>query len=307
MAVHKLKEVTSSQIRKKGNETICPLKRENVDLDYGGGILPLGDRTHIMGILNVTPDSFSDGGNYLDPFKAIDQAARMIDDGAHIIDMGGESTRPGAAPVSGEEELKRILPVIKVLAKSVSVPISVDTYKAEVARRVIDAGAHIINDISGLRFDPHMARVAAEANCPVIVMHIKGKPGNMQINPQYDSLMDEVKGYLEESIFLAEEAGIASEKIIIDPGIGFGKRFEDNLQLINRLGEFNVLGKAILIGPSRKSFVGQILDAPPEERVEGTIAASILAIEKGAHIIRVHDVREAAKAVKVADAILKSN
>lgn len=293
-------------MRANGERILCPSKKESFDLDYGRGILSLGDKTHVMGILNVTPDSFSDGGNYVDPFLASEQAAQMIEDGAHIIDIGGESTRPGAAPVSQEEELKRIIPVIERISRDVNVPISVDTYKAHVAERALDAGAHIINDISGLRFDPPMAHVAAKYRCPIIVMHIKGKPGNMQSNPHYDSLICEVIDYLEESICMAEEAGVSPNNIVIDPGIGFGKRFEDNLQLIKRLDEFKELGKAILVGPSRKSFVGHILDTPPEERVEGTIAASIIAIEKGAHIIRVHDVKEASRAIKVADAILRS-
>lgn len=307
MVVHKFKEDDRTEITTKIKKSYFPVERKNFDLHYSGGILPLGKRTHIMGILNVTPDSFSDGGKYLDPYLAADRAAGMVEEGAHIIDIGGESTRPGAAPVSDKEELARILPVINRIVKSISIPISIDTYKADVARQAIDAGAHIINDISGLRFDPQMAEIAGRAGCPVIVMHIKGNPGNMQVNPRYDSVMDEVKDCLEESIFIAEEAGIDPEKIIIDPGIGFGKRLEDNLQLIKKLDQFKALGKAILIGPSRKSFVGQILDATPEERVEGTIAASVLAIERGAHIIRVHDIKEASRAAKVADAILKCN
>ena len=289
------------------NKALSCIYKEHFGLDYGSGILPLGDKTHIMGILNVTPDSFSDGGTYLDPYKAVDKVAEMVQEGVHLIDIGGESTRPGASHVPAEEELKRIIPVIDRISKNISIPISVDTYKAEVARSAIDAGAHIINDISGLRFDPKMAEIAAKVACPVILMHIKGRPGNMQINPHYDSLIDEVMAYLEESINMAEQAGVAPEKIIIDPGIGFGKSFDHNLQLINRLDEFRILGKPILIGPSRKSFIGQILDASPEERIEGTIAAAIVALQKGAHIIRVHDVKEASKAVKVADAILRSN
>ena len=272
------------------------------------GTLDLGGRTHIMGVLNVTPDSFSDGGEFIDPNACADRAQQMVEEGADIIDVGGESTRPGAKPVPLEEEIKRVIPVIEKIAGRIKTPLSVDTYKAEVARRSLDAGADIINDISGLRFDKEMARVAAGADCPVVLMHIKGAPKDMQANPAYDSLMDEVIDCLEEGVNIALEAGVAADKIIIDPGIGFGKRFEDNLDIINNLEELKVLGRPLLVGLSRKAFIGHLLgESDPAMRLEGTLAASALAIAKGAHIIRVHDVKEAHRATTVADAILKSS
>ncbi len=270
------------------------------------GVLNLSERTHIMGILNVTPDSFSDGGSFLDPERAVDWACRMVEEGADIIDIGGESTRPGATSVPLEDEIGRVVPVIERLAAKSRVPLSIDTCKAEVAKRAIDAGADIINDISGLRFDNKMAAIAAGAGCPLILMHIKGTPQDMQVSPHYESLIDEIIDYLEEGIAMAIEAGIERDNIVVDPGIGFGKRLEDNLSIINNLNELGVLGRPVLAGVSRKSFIGKILDADVEERLEGTLAASVLAIEKGAHILRTHDVKEAVRAAKMADAILKT-
>ncbi|MBE9502930.1 MAG: dihydropteroate synthase [Proteobacteria bacterium] len=258
-----------------------------------------------MGILNVTPDSFSDGNEYFDSEKALDRAFEMVEEGAHIIDVGGESTRPGAATLPVDEEIARVIPVIEKIAKKIKTPISIDTYKSEVACRAIEAGAHIINDISALRFDTRMAEVAAKANCPLILMHIKGTPGDMQINPNYDCVMTEVIHSLKESIDIAVMAGVDPDKIIVDPGIGFGKRLDDNLTIIKHLEELKTLGKAILVGPSRKSFIGSLLGIPdPDERLEGTLSASVIAAAKGAHIVRVHDVRESHKALAVADAIL---
>ncbi len=266
--------------------------------------LDLSKKTHIMGILNVTPDSFSDGGMYLDKKTAIDHALKMVDDGADIIDIGGESTRPGAEPVPLEEELRRTIPVIEAISKKVNIPISIDTYKAEVARRAIEAGAAIVNDISGLRFDAEMASVVAESGVAVVVMHIKGTPRDMQKNPEYHDLFGEIIEYLEGSIQIARNAGIQEGRIIIDPGIGFGKRPEHNLQIINQLHRFSVLGRPILIGPSRKSFIGLILDnLSPAERVEGTAAAVAISILKGASIVRVHDVKAMSRVARVADAI----
>lgn len=266
--------------------------------------LDLKKKTHIMGILNITPDSFSDGGVHFDPARAIDHALRMVDEGADIIDIGGESTRPGADPVTLAEEIQRTVPVIKAIVQRVSVPVSIDTYKAHVARQALDAGASIVNDISGLRFDPEMPKVVAAYKVPVIVMHIKGTPKHMQANPAYEALIPEIIDYLKESVAIALQAGISENMIIIDPGIGFGKTFDHNLQIINRLSEFKVIGKPLLIGPSRKAFIGKILDgAPPSERLEGTAAAVTASILKGAHIIRVHDVKEMAKVAKMADAI----
>ena len=261
-------------------------------------------RTYITGILNVTPDSFSDGGQYFDEDKAVRRAIQMVEDGADIIDIGGESTRPGADPVTIKEELRRTVPVIKSVVKHVRIPISIDTYKSEVAQRALDAGAAIINDISGLNFDPEMARVAAQGGVPVIIMHMKGKPKNMQKNPVYHALIPEICTHLKEGIKRAVDAGISADKIIIDPGIGFGKTFEHNLEIIHNLAEFKILGKPVMVGPSRKAFLGKILgDVSSEKRLEGTAAAVAISIMNGAHMIRVHDVREMVKVAKVADAI----
>lgn len=257
-----------------------------------------------MGILNITPDSFSDGGLFFNKSVAIQRALQMVEDGADIIDIGGESTRPGSETVPVEEELRRTVPVIAAIAKEINIPISIDTYKAEVAQRALDAGASIVNDISGLRFDPKMTKVVSEYKVPVVVMHIKGKPKDMQINPVYEALIPEIMDYLRGSIRLALDAGIQDDMIVIDPGIGFGKTFEQNLNIIHNLQEFISLEKAVLIGASRKAFIGKILgDAPPGERLEGTAAAVAISILKGANIVRVHDVREMVKVAKVADAI----
>ncbi|GAQ94790.1 dihydropteroate synthase [Thermodesulfovibrio aggregans] len=261
-------------------------------------------KTYIMGILNVTPDSFFDGGRYFNLQKAVDHAFRLIDEGADILDIGGESTRPGAEPVSIDEELRRVIPVIEALTKRISIPISIDTYKARVAEEAIQAGATIVNDISGLRFDPEMPSVVSKYRVPVVIMHIKGTPKDMQKNPHYEALIPEIIEYLRKSIVIAKQAGVDENMIIIDPGIGFGKLPEHNLQIIKNLREFSNLGKPILIGVSRKSFIGKILnDAPPDERLEGTAAAVAASVLNGANIVRVHDVGFMAKVVKVADAV----
>lgn len=282
-------------------------EKDRFEVKYRGGSLVLGEKTQIMGILNTTPDSFSDGGRFLDPDVAIERALQMAEEGAHIIDIGGESTRPGSSPVSLEEEIKRVVPVVEKLAKNLDIPISIDSSKAEVAKRALDVGADIINDISALRTDDQMAKVVAKAGCPVILMHMKGIPSNMQQNPIYGSLVDEIISSLEESINIANEAGIDADNIIVDPGIGFGKTLSDNLQIINRADEFKALGKPLLIGPSRKSFIGEILGDKEEDRMEGTLTACVLSIVRGVHIIRVHDVKEAVRAAKLSDAILKSS
>lgn len=261
-------------------------------------------KTYIMGILNVTPDSFSDGGQFFDKSSAIKRALQMVKEGADIIDIGGESTRPGSDPVPLEEELKRTIPLIEVLIKESNVPISIDTYKSDVAKRALDAGASMVNDISGLRFDPLMKSVVAQYKVPVVIMHIKGKPKDMQKNTVYEDLLLEIITYLKNSIDMAIKAGISEDKIIIDPGIGFGKTFEHNLEIIHNLQKFTVLEKPILIGLSRKAFIGKILgDAPPGERLEGTAAAVAISIINGANIIRVHDVKEMARVAKMSDAI----
>ena len=266
--------------------------------------LDFSKKTYLMGILNVTPDSFSDGGQYFDRTLAIKRAHEMVEEGADIIDIGGESTRPGSEPVTLQEEIARTIPVIEALAKDVKVPISIDTYKAEVAKRAMDAGASIVNDISGLRFDPEMPELVSRYKVPVVVMHIKGTPKNMQANPVYEALIPEIMDYLRESIRLAVESGIAEDKIIIDPGIGFGKTFAHNLEIIKNLHEFTLLEKPLLVGVSRKAFIGKILgDALASERLEGTAAAVAIAILNGANIIRVHDVKEMKKVALVADAV----
>jgi dihydropteroate synthase len=257
-----------------------------------------------MGILNVTRDSFSDGGLYFDKSAAIKRAIQMVEEGADIIDIGGESTRPGAEPVTVEEELRRTIPVIEALAKEINVPISIDTYKSEVAEKALDGGASIVNDISGLRFDPEMAKVVSDYKVPVVIMHIKGRPKDMQQNPVYEALVPEIMDYLREGIRLAKESGVSEDKIIIDPGIGFGKTFNQNLEIINKLHEFTLLEKPILIGPSRKAFIGKILGNVSEtDRLEGTSAAVAISIMSGANIIRVHDIKEMVRVARVADAI----
>jgi len=260
-------------------------------LRCGDYLLELGRRTALMGVLNITPDSFSDGGKFLNPQQAIAHGARLIEEGADILDLGGESSRPGAEPVPLEEELQRLLPPLRSLVNR-GIPISVDTYKAEVARVALEEGASLINDISGLRFDPSLAGVVAHAGAGLVIMHMKGTPRDMQINPYYDSLLDEVFRYFREGISLAESAGVRPEGILIDPGLGFGKNLEHNLTLLRRLRELRCLGKPILIGPSRKSFIGKLLDLPVEERLEGTAAVVAWGVCHGASIVRVHDVKE---------------
>ncbi|PIP69791.1 MAG: dihydropteroate synthase [Nitrospirae bacterium CG22_combo_CG10-13_8_21_14_all_44_11] len=228
----------------------------------------------------------------------------MVEEGADIIDVGGESTRPGSEPVPLQEEIDRTIPVIEEISKKIKVPVSIDTYKAEVARRALDAGASIVNDISGLRFDPEMPKVVSQYKVPVVIMHIKGTPKDMQANPIYEALIPEIMDYFRESIRLAVESGITEDKIIIDPGIGFGKTFDHNLEIIKNLREFTLLEKPLLVGVSRKAFIGKILgDAPVSERLEGSEAAAAISILNGANIIRVHDVKEMKKVALVADAI----
>jgi dihydropteroate synthase len=263
-------------------------------------------RTHLMGVVNVTPDSFSDGGQFADPARAGEHALELVAAGADIVDIGGESTRPGALPVSVGEELGRILPVIEEVARKSDAPISVDTYKADVADAALSAGAAMVNDISALRFDPRMVEIVASRGAPVVLMHMKGTPRNMQTDPRYDDVLDEVFRFLAERVGFAQEAGIGPERIVVDPGIGFGKRLRDNLVLLNRIGEFSALGCPVLVGPSRKSFIGTTLDLPVDERLEGTAAAVAVAIVGGAHIVRVHDVKEMSRVARMVDAIVRA-
>ena len=268
--------------------------------------LELGRRTLIMGILNVTPDSFSDGGLFTPVEAALDYAEKMAAEGADIIDVGGESSRPGSDPVPAEVEMDRVLPVIERLAKAIEIPISIDTYKSSVARRALDMGACIVNDISALRGDPDMASVVAETGVPVVLMHMKGTPKHMQLDPRYESLIIEIASFLRDRIRVAVDAGIAPSQIIIDPGIGFGKTIAHNLEIIRRLREFKSLGKPILIGTSRKSFIGKVLGLPVDDRLEGTAATVATAITNGADIVRIHDVKEMARVARMTDAIVRS-
>jgi dihydropteroate synthase len=280
------------------------MRREARALEIRGRRFALGPRAWLMGILNVTPDSFSDGGEYFDAAKAVDRGLEIAFEGADIVDVGGESTRPGSLPVPEAEELRRVVPVIAALRKKISAFISVDTTKAAVARAALDAGADIVNDTSAFRFDPAMPGVAARAGAAVVLMHMLGTPLTMQAAPHYDDLVGEIRGFLAERMRVAESAGIARERLIVDPGIGFGKGFEHNLELLRRLEEFHDLGRPLLVGFSRKAFLGKILDRPPGERLEGTIAAAVLSVERGARILRVHDVGPVARAVRSAEAIL---
>lgn len=277
-----------------------------------GKILKIKDKefdlekeTLIMGILNVTPDSFYDGGYYFEKDKAFRRSEEIIKEGAHIIDVGGMSTRPGSLPVSVDEEIDRVIPVIEYIAKNYDIPISIDTYRSEVAKRAVERGASIINDISGLTFDEDMAKIAADTGSTLVVMHIKGTPRDMQENPQYGDVVDEVYRYLYSRANKALEAGVDEGKIIVDPGIGFGKTLEHNLIILNKLSEFKSLGYPLLVGVSRKSFIGKILNLHPEERLEGSLASAICSVVNGADILRVHDVRETIRAVKVARSILR--
>ncbi|MBN2059729.1 MAG: dihydropteroate synthase [Deltaproteobacteria bacterium] len=267
--------------------------------------LRLGTRTYVSGILNVTPDSFADGGLYFDTGKAIKHALEMESYGADIIDVGGESTRPYAEQVTEKEELDRVIPVIRGLSRELKVPISIDTYRAEVARQAIEAGASMINDISALSFDPEMVSVAAEAEVPIVLMHIKGTPRNMQVDPVYHDLIPDITKFLINAVDRGVKGGIREDMIIIDPGIGFGKTFDHNLEIIKNLDRFSVLDKPILFGSSRKTFIGHILGNQPHERDIGTMATLSVALLNGAHIVRVHDVRMAIDTVKVIDAIIK--
>jgi len=284
-------------------ETFKNISKTNFSIRCRKQTFTLGGRTLLMGILNVTPDSFSDSGLYFNKEKAIAHGLRMVEEGADLLDIGGESTRPGSKPLELEEELRRVIPVIESLIKEVDVPISIDTYKSKVAQKAIEVGAEIINDISGLHFDPDLAQVAAKGNAPLILMHIRGTPETMQKDVHYDSLFSEILQYLKDSIQKAESAGLDPEQIIIDPGIGFGKTLDDNLLIIKNLSEFRVLGKPILLGTSRKSFIGKILNAEVEDRLEGTLSSIAIGVLNGAHIIRCHDVLQAKKAIAVADAI----
>ena len=266
-------------------------------------IFSLGQRTLIMGVLNVTPDSFSDGGKYNRVEQAVEHALKLVKDGADILDIGGESTRPGAEPVNGNQEIDRVLPVIEELVQQTSVPISIDTYKSNVANAALLAGAKIVNDISGFNFDPNMPIVTKRHSAGCVLMHIKGSPRNMQSNPGYKNVLGEIGEYLNSCIHTANQHGISDEHIVIDPGIGFGKRLKDNLEIIRDLAKLKASRRPILVGPSRKSFIGKILQTKTDERLEGTASAVAISILNGANIVRVHDVKEIKRVALVVDAI----
>ncbi|OQX65503.1 MAG: dihydropteroate synthase [Desulfococcus sp. 4484_242] len=275
----------------------------NATLRWNGRTLHLGRRAHVMGVLNVTPDSFSDGGRYFGTDRAVAHGIEMEKHGADIIDVGGESTRPFSQPISAGEEIDRVVPVIEALSREVTAAISIDTCKAQVAREALGAGASMINDISALRFDPDMAGTVARAGVPVVLMHMKGTPRDMQKNPVYEDLITEILDFLREAVERCEEAGIQRELTLVDPGIGFGKTFDHNLQIIRDLARFQSLGRPILIGPSNKAFIGHILDRAPDERDTGTMAAVAAGVMNGAHMVRVHNVRKAVETVRIIDAI----
>ncbi len=261
------------------------------------------DRFRVMGVVNVTPDSFSDGGEFLDPAAAIAHGRRLAAEGADILDIGGESTRPGAAPVDADDELRRVLPVIEALADD-DAQISIDTTKVEVASRALDAGASIVNDVSAFRFAPELAGVVAEADAECCLMHMLGEPRTMQDDPRYDDVVADVKAFLEERMAFATAAGVREERIWLDPGIGFGKTLEHNLELLRRLDEIVALGRPVVVGTSRKSFLGKLTGRPEKERLPGTIATNVLALERGARVFRVHDVAEVVEALTVTAATL---
>ena len=263
----------------------------------------LGERTLVMGVLNVTPDSFSDGGRFFSPRDAVESAKEMVTDGADIIDIGGESSRPGAEPVSADEELERVIPVVQGVADETEAIISVDTCKAVVADQALQAGADIINDITALRGDPEIVHLVSQANASIILMHMQGDPRTMQQKPTYTNLIDEINLFLQESIEFAESNGVPPGRIIIDPGIGFGKTIQDNLEILRQLDQFKKLGKPVLIGTSRKSFIGEILGLPVAFRLEGTAATVAWSIAGGVDIVRVHDVKPMKRVVQMTDAI----
>ena len=293
---------TSLAALSKALRTLLDVRVEPVaGLGCRGHRLDLGRRTHIMGVINCTPDSFYAGSRRRKISDAVAVGARMVEEGADILDIGGESTRPGSDPVSTEEEMVRVLPVIEALAARLDVVISIDTHRAEVAREALKAGAHMVNDISGLRFDPEMAGVVRDFEVAVVVMHMKGRPKDMQTHPEYGDLMAELYDYFVDRLAFCAAQGVPRRSIVIDPGIGFGKRVEHNYEIIRRLRELTGLGQPLLLGPSRKSFIGAADGLPPEERLEGTAAAVAVGIQNGAHIVRVHDVAEMVRVVRVAD------
>ena len=282
------------------------MNRARFTIRCGDHTLELGGRTLLMGTINVTPDSFSDGGHFYKTDQAIKQGELLASDGADILDVGGESTRPFSDPLNIEEELLRVIPVVSELVKRTSLPISIDTYKGQVAKAALDAGATMINDISGLRYDPELVKLAATWRVPLVLMHMQGSPGTMQLDPRYGSLFSEIIGFLEERIQFACEAGVSREQIIVDPGIGFGKTVQHNLLLVKHLDSLTTLHRPILLGTSRKSFIGAVLDKEVTEREPGTWATVCAGIIKGAHILRVHEVSICRQMADMVDAIISA-
>jgi dihydropteroate synthase len=267
-------------------------------------VLSIGSRPLVMGIVNVTPDSFSDGGKYATVEAGVRHGLELIEQGADLLDIGGESTRPGAVPVILEEELARVVPVVRALATQTQLPLSVDTSKAEVARQCLEAGAHIVNDVTALTGDPAMAEVVRSNGAGVVLMHMQGTPATMQVNPRYEEVVADVRRFLANRVEAVHSQGIPHEKIVVDPGIGFGKAREHNLSLLARLEEFQVLGRPVCLGVSRKGFLGKVLDRPVEDRLAGALAAVCFAMSrKAVQVVRVHDVRETKDAVTVFDVI----
>ena len=275
--------------------------------NFNDWLLSKKKQSLIMGILNVTPDSFSDGGKYLEKNTAINHALEMIDEGADIIDIGGESTRPFSDPVSLKEEISRVVPVIEGIRKESDVCISIDTTKSQVATAALNSGASVINDVSAMEVDPLMVDVALKFDCPLIIMHMKGTPKNMQDDPQYESLISDIKDYLLDRADFIISKGINPKKIVIDPGIGFGKTVENNFEIIKNLNHFTTMNFPVLLGASRKSFIGISLNLPEKDRLEGSLAANIIGLQNGAKIFRVHDVAETNKALIIANKIFNSN
>ncbi|MFL6222668.1 MAG: dihydropteroate synthase [Actinomycetes bacterium] len=275
------------------------------DLRVGDRVLPTSRRCLVMGVVNVTPDSFSDGGRYLDPAAAVAHGLALVADGADLLDVGGESTRPGATDVPGAVELERVLPVVEELARTAEVPVSIDTRKAAVAAAALAAGATMVNDVSAGRHDPDLLGVAADAKVPLVLMHMLGTPATMQDDPRYDDVVAEVEAFLAERCRAAEAAGVDHQALVVDPGIGFGKRDQDNYALLDQLARFTRLGHPVMVGTSRKGFIGRALDSPADQRVEGTAATVVWAVERGARIVRVHEVAPMVRAVRMTEAMLR--
>ncbi|MFQ6012803.1 MAG: dihydropteroate synthase [Thermoplasmata archaeon] len=295
----------SATLAAEVQEVLTHYDRDAYVLRFPQGEIPL-QRTVVMGILNVTPDSFADGGRYVEPQAAVDRAVEMVKEGAGLVDVGAESTRPFSEPVSTEEEWKRLEPVLAGVVDRLDVPVSVDTYKPETAAKALDLGATMVNDVTGLR-DPKMVSLVAQHDVPAVIMHMLGEPRTMQEDPQYEDVVADIVRFLRQRIAEAVEGGVAPEKLVVDPGIGFGKTMDHNLRILRHLGAFRSLGRPLLVGVSRKGFLGKLLDAEVEGRLEGGLAAAVVAACNGAHIVRAHDVQETVRALAIADAILGRN